>query len=85
MANGLLPVVTKESSISIKDYGFLIEDFTVESIDRTVKSGLESDTELLKENSLKCMLDIRKTHSIEEYSLNLKRSIKKALDISNEL
>ena len=85
MANGLLPIVTKESSVSIKDYGFLIEEFTIESIDKTVKTARTTKAELLKENSIKCMLDIRDNHSIGQFSAKLKQSIKKALDINSEL
>jgi Glycosyl transferases group 1 len=85
MANGLIPIVSREASISIKDYGYLIKELTVEAIDSAINTVLYTENKLLKERSLKCMLDTRETHSIQEFSINLKGSIETALNLKNEL
>jgi hypothetical protein len=75
MANGIIPVVTKNAGIRIKDFGYLINSIDTSSINETINTVLETKENDLKLKSLKCFRDTRSTHSIEAYSIQLKKSL----------
>ncbi len=80
MANGLIPLVTKESGVIIKDFGYLISSINIESIDKTVSLVLKEENSLLKNKSLKCFNDTRKNHSIKAFSIKLQSLLEKILN-----
>jgi len=72
MANGIIPVVTKNAGIRIKDFGYLIPSIDIDSIHETVSIALNTEESNLRLRSIKCFEDTRKSHSIEAYYTELK-------------
>lgn len=81
MANGMIPLVTKSAGIKIKDFGYLIDEVNICSIDRAIKIVLNTREEELKQRSLKCFEDTRYNHSPESYSLQLSNALKAILEM----
>ncbi|MBW6440674.1 glycosyltransferase [Patescibacteria group bacterium] len=80
MAEGLIPVVTKETSVDINNFGYLINGLNIIEINKTIRSILAEDENVLKQKSLECFFDTRERHSLEKYKQELKNSIKAILN-----
>ncbi|TKB26457.1 glycosyltransferase family 4 protein [Desulfopila sp. IMCC35006] len=75
MAAGLIPVVTKESSIEIGDFGILIENSTNSSILETMLLAGTMSREELEVRSEKSAVYARLEHSYDHYAKVLRASI----------
>ena len=79
MAAGLVPIVTKEASIDIRDFGVLIEYPTIQSIrEAMLLAGSMSKGEL-ENRSTKSSAYARLGHSYETYADVLRESIIKSI------
>ncbi len=75
MANGLIPIVTREASIEVKKFGLNIDQLNENAIEQSMKSAiLLSDSELTK-RSMECFHDTRCTHSINAYKTSLNKAL----------
>lgn len=80
MANGIIPVVTETAGIRTKDFGYLVDELTINSINKTINCILQTRESELKLKSFKCYQDTRKTHSIETYSLKFQEHLETILE-----
>jgi glycosyltransferase involved in cell wall biosynthesis len=79
MAHGMIPIVTKNAGIRIKDFGYLISDIDIDSIDETINMVLDEKEDHLMLRSFECFKNTRETHSLEFYSCQLKSALKDIL------
>jgi len=68
MRTGLVPIVTKEAGFSVQDFGLLLQDLTVESIQRTVKQLMTVSASDFAERARKTWEYTRAQHSHEAYT-----------------
>ncbi|RNI15806.1 glycosyltransferase family 1 protein [Methanohalophilus sp. RSK] len=80
MAQGMIPIVTKNAGIKIKDFGYLIPSIDIDSIDETINKVLYENENDLMAKSYKCFKNTRRTHSIESYSCQLKSALEDILE-----
>ena len=72
MCAGLIPIVSRESSVDIHDFGFLLEALTVESIQKKIQHVSSLPDEELKALSKRTFEFAHKTHSRESYARHFK-------------
>lgn len=78
MANGgLLPIVTKDSSIDIGDYGIAIEDLTVEAVTSAVAAVSDIREEEFTERTFACARIVSEAHSSDVFLKKLQHAITK--------
>jgi len=82
MANGgLIPIATEACSVDIDQLGFLLEDSSVASIEKTItKLKMFSDDELEKK-SIKVQEHTRENYTFDTYRKNLKSHLESCLSI----
>jgi len=79
MANGLIPIVTKESSVNIDDFGYSINGFDILSIENSIEIALETHKDDLRQRSFKSYIYTRKNHSKFVYKKKLEAYLRKIL------
>ncbi|MDA7695783.1 glycosyltransferase [Gammaproteobacteria bacterium] len=79
MHKGLIPVVTKNSSIDLFDFGVLIDSLSIESVKESIEVAINlSDNEILRQRRI--IIDhINKNHSELSYKIKLRESLNKIL------
>lgn len=82
MANGgLIPVATEACSVDINDFGFVLEDSSVNSIEKIIAQiDFISDDELHKK-SLDTQQKVRKKFTLDSYKKNLHKIIQTCLNL----
>ena len=76
MANGLIPIVTKETGIRVKGFGYLIPAVNIKAIESAINVALQEKNDILKEKSFECFKNTRKEHSIEKFRKSLYENLK---------
>jgi len=80
MGAGLIPIATIESSVNLKEIGFIIEEATVECIDKLIREvSKESDERLCLLSDLNYDF-VRTNHTIDEFKSCLEDVIKEVVD-----
>jgi hypothetical protein len=72
---GLLPVVTRESSIDLNDYGVPIRSTSLEDVRSAVHDAAAMDTHEIAARSRRCAETVKEHHSIENYSRQMRWAI----------
>lgn len=72
---GLLPVVTRESSIDLNDYGVPIRSTSIEDVRSAVHDAAAMDTHEIAARSRRCVETVKEHHSIENYSRQMRLAI----------
>ncbi|NRB39313.1 MAG: glycosyltransferase [Pseudomonadales bacterium] len=80
MANGLIPIMTKETGISVGEFGFLIEGFNDSAIEKAVSKALTSNEHELLQRSAETLQTTRMRNSIENYTLELEDKLRTILE-----
>jgi len=81
MQYGLIPIVTKECNIDVKDFGVLLDDYYVETISKAIDRVSEEQSELLKKRYTITRQNIFANFSEELFLKNIKNYIKTIIDI----
>ena len=76
---GLIPLVSKEASIDIDDFGFIFNNVDHENISRSIDEVLKMDVSILKEKSIKCGSVISERHSQTNFVYEFKNCLKEIL------
>lgn len=69
---GLIPIISKASTIDIGDYGFVLDEITESEINFNISEALSLSNEELRQKSINAMLDIRNNYTLDNYKFNLK-------------
>jgi len=75
MAAGLIPIVTKEASVEIGDFGLLIDSLEVSAVASAMNKASMLDNDELKNRSDKAAKYARNSNSYEKYRVKLRESI----------
>lgn len=78
---GLIPVVTIQSSIDLKEFGVLIDDLDVNSTLLAMKKALDLDENEIFRQKNAVIEHIKKNHSIQSYKNAFEEALKKIIDI----
>lgn len=81
MQAGLIPIVTRESSVDIENFGFLITDITVKGIENLIKKISTQDAEELKLKSKAAWNHVREKHTKDSFSKEYKKFVKEKLNL----
>jgi len=81
MHAGLIPIVTRESSVDIENFGFLITDITVKGIENLIKKISSLDTEELKLRSIAAWNYARQKHTRDSFTREYKKFVKEKLGL----
>ena len=77
MAHGLIPIATKETSVTIKqNYGILLNDYKIEYISEIVNQASSLSNDKLKNMALESLEFTFKNHNIETYKQDLINALK---------
>jgi glycosyltransferase involved in cell wall biosynthesis len=80
MANGgLLPIVTKEASIDINDYGIEIKGYNLKDVALAVDEANRLTVDDIRNRSYSCGEYVSRHHSIDMFSKTLKDTLQKVL------
>ena len=75
MHKGLIPIVTKEASIDLHDFGFLIKDLSVESVKKALLMSMQiSNIEITKQKK-QIVKFIEEKHTLIAYKSELKNAL----------
>jgi glycosyltransferase involved in cell wall biosynthesis len=81
MANGgLIPVISRNSDVTLHDYGVLINELTIESVMDSIEESQEISIEELKLQSKKVLDVSRDLHSFETFEKNFRKKLQEALN-----
>lgn len=80
---GLIPIVSKESSVEIRDFGIEIQSLDQAGIRRALEVSQQLSISDIRNRSLKCAEYFRLEHSPERYYQEIKKSIVYILDNKN--
>jgi len=75
MHSGLVPIVTRETSVDVQDFGFLIRDATIEEIRARVRQVADLPVSELEERSRKAWEYVTGTHTRENFAREYKRVV----------
>jgi glycosyltransferase involved in cell wall biosynthesis len=73
---GLIPLLSKEASIDIDDFGFIFDKINIDSIQATIGKALLMSENELRDMSRKCYDVISKRHSQSNYGKELRKCLK---------
>ena len=76
---GVIPLLSKEASIDIDDFGFIFEKIDNESIQAVINQALQLPDQEIKERSIKCYEMISKKHSQINYASDLRKCLTRIL------
>jgi len=79
---GLIPIVTKEATIDIDDFGIMIESLEISAVNFAVMNAVKLSAETIKHFSVKCGKTISERHSLKNFSIILESSIQSILKSS---
>ena len=73
MKCGLIPIVTRWAAFDeIEEYGYVLDDWTIDAIDKGVKWSRSQSIESISKLKDACSLYVRKTYSLEQYKKEFK-------------
>ena len=75
MNQGLIPIVSKETRLDAKDFGFTLSRSTITEIRQTVREVLSLPVEEVKKRSLRTRQNAKAEHSPEYFNKTLKQHI----------
>jgi phage-related protein len=78
---GLIPLLSKEASIDIDDFGFIFDKINIESIQSAIEKVLLMNENEIKEMSMKCFEAISKKHCQTNYAKELRKCVKKIVEV----
>jgi len=76
---GLIPIVSKESSVSAADFGIYIDEINIDGIEKAIRMSESLSEEELKHRSYKCGELISSQHTSDNFYTSMKRSIESIL------
>jgi glycosyltransferase involved in cell wall biosynthesis len=76
---GLIPLLSKEASIDIDDFGYIFDKINIDSIQSIIGKVLLLSEKEIKEMSMKCFEMISKIHSQTNYAKELRKCINEIL------
>lgn len=80
MANGgLVPIVTKNADVDLNGYGFTIDDFSVESVAKSIKQSEALTINELKEQSAKILDQTKQFNSFDYFKTDFKQKLQEAI------
>lgn len=85
MANGLIPVVTKEAGVSINNFGFEVKGLDVVEFGNAISTALNTSIPLLRKRSYDCFKHTRKYNSIESFQNIFESSLNKIINRQRKL
>lgn len=72
MRAGLIPIATESTGIDVANFGFQLDDLSVEAIAKAINFSDEHTDEDLTTKSLRCKYYIEKEHTINRFRENLR-------------
>jgi hypothetical protein len=79
MSNGLIPVVTKESGITLEGFGIEIKEDSPEGVQKAIlQAGDLSEEEIIRQRKLVCEY-VKQYHSAEAYKDKFKAAVSKII------
>ena len=84
MRRGLVPVVTAEAGVELGDFGYLIPEGNLESVEKTVNLAASSSTEELKKRSIATYRDSIK-YTDDNFQKTFRTAIERILKMHNFL
>lgn len=75
MAHGLIPILSKEANIEVKNFGVMFKENTVEEIIKVVNDVSHKPTKWYEERSRLVHNEISENYSEEKFILNMKNAI----------
>lgn len=84
MNQGLIPIVSRETRIDVKDFGFFLEECTVGEIENMIKWISEQSAYWVKERSLLTRKAALDDYSEQMFLSNIKECIQKIIELSNK-
>lgn len=82
---GLIPIVTKEATIDIDDFGILMEAPNISSVELAINKALKLSPVEMRHLSNKCGKAISERHSLNAFANNFKNIIQIILSDKNKL
>lgn len=76
MQEGLIPIVTNSSTIDVGDYGFLIDESTLESTQKAIFSAFDTSLSLLNDMSKKSSSYVKNNHLLTYYEKEVRKRIR---------
>ncbi len=77
---GLIPIVSREATIEIKDFGILIDEISNEGVKEAILKAKFLSEQEVAERSIKCAKDTIVEHSIERFSTSIYKTLKKIIN-----
>jgi hypothetical protein len=77
---GLIPLLSKEASIDIDDFGFVFDKIIIESIRTVIDKVLLLPENVIKEMTIKCHCIISQKHSQTNYAKELRKCLSEILE-----
>ncbi len=74
---GLVPILTKQCSLDVQDFGIIIEEINLEGIDKAVKKALSFSEEEVITKSKRAYQYINSHHSVDNFRTDLVLNLKK--------
>ncbi|MBP6858732.1 MAG: glycosyltransferase [Candidatus Pacebacteria bacterium] len=83
MHAGLIPIVSRESSVDTHDFGITLPDSSIESIKKNIENMSSLPVSILQEKALQTWKHARSTHTREEFSKAYRVFLKNILDTTS--
>ena len=85
MHGGLIPILSYESSVDVLDFGFILNDSSINEIKKTVNVLANLPAKELKMRSRKAWEFVRANHTKERFSEEYQKFVIKTLKVSREV
>jgi len=79
---GLIPLLSKEASIDIDDFGFIFDKIDIESVQSVIGKALLISENELRDMSRRCYDVISKTHNQSNYGKELRKCLKEIMGLN---
>lgn len=76
MAMGLIPIVTKEASVNVGEFGFELRDDKIETINECVEYVITLSDEEIRRRQRMAYEYVMHNHSLENYSSRLQKAVR---------
>jgi len=80
MNAGLIPMITPETAVDVEDFGFLLQEPTVEEVERGVRHVASLPASEIKSRSRKSWEYIRTYHTRERFAVEYERFVAELLN-----
>ncbi|MDR3610935.1 MAG: glycosyltransferase [Ignavibacteriaceae bacterium] len=72
---GLIPLISKEATIDVHDYGFIFDKINHDSIRSVIDHVIQMENKEITEMSIKCGKEVTTTNSLDNYKNELRKCI----------